>query len=706
MMRRMEPIAEQVKVSAMYHRLFDTAAVAVMLVSAATQHAQAQIVLPCPFQDHMMLQAEDKTPFWGDAAAGERIHLSIAGESADVVADSAGKWKTSLDLHRHAGGPYELVIQGNSRIVLADVLIGEVWLASGQSNMELSLAETTNGKEEAANSTDTQLRAFMVKETGSTEPKDTCTGKWASAAPDTTGHFSAVGYYFAKDLRKSLHRPVGLLSAYYGGSDIEAWLSEEAISKLPSVQRTSQPMLQDARSYAARLAQYQADYAAWQAKYHREDTSSPAGPHHDATVMPGEGWKSVDFRHGSFSPPNLPNGGVLWLKESVDVPAVLAGAYYSLYLGTPHAFDEAFWDGHSFGHTTAMDSTSFNGSAAPSSVRRYNVPAERMVAGPATLMVRIFNPIAPPSIDGLALDDPLLKGSWSYRVESTEPPIDEAARKSFPMRPLWPVPERNLPEALFNAMIHPLIPFGIRGIIWYQGEANEGRAWEYRSSFTALIEDWRQQWGQELPFYFCQLANNRPKFKEPKESALAELREAQTYALTLPRTGEEINIDVGEEADVHFRDKKTTGTRLALIALNQTYGQKVEFSGPAYAGARQEGSAMRIRFEHAEGLHATAIPAAYRPKSTLNEEVPLVRHSPGSQLEGFQICGADRHWVWADATIEGHSVLVRSPAVPDPVAVRYAWETNPTVNLYNGSGLPAMPFRTDNFPLSTVDKHF
>jgi sialate O-acetylesterase len=213
-MRRMEPIAEQVKVSAMYHRLFDTAAVAVMLVSAATQHAQAQIVLPCPFQDHMMLQAEDKTPFWGDAAAGERIHLSIAGESADVVADSAGKWKTSLDLHRHAGGPYELVIQGNSRIVLADVLIGEVWLASGQSNMELSLAETTNGKEEAANSTDTQLRAFMVKETGSTEPKDTCTGKWASAAPDTTGHFSAVGYYFAKDLRKSLHRPVGLLSAY------------------------------------------------------------------------------------------------------------------------------------------------------------------------------------------------------------------------------------------------------------------------------------------------------------------------------------------------------------------------------------------------------------------------------------------------------------------------------------------------------------
>jgi sialate O-acetylesterase len=299
-------------------------------------------------------------------------------------------------------------------------------------------------------------------------------------------------------------------------------------------------------------------------------------------------------------------------------------------------------------------------------------------------------------------------GTWWERVESVEPALDSAAKKSFPQRPAFLPPNSVTPTALFNGMITPLMPYAIRGVIWFQGEANESRAFQYRASFSTMIQDWRKQWGEgDFPFYFCQLANFMAKDAAPRESGLAELREAQSMALALPKTGQAITLDLGEEADIHFRNKKTVGQRLARIALAKTYGYPVPYSGPVYDSSRVDGFSIRIRFQHVEdGLKATTIPTAYKRTSTMTTSVPLVRNSPKSQLEGFQICGADHKWVWADAHIDKSTVLVSAPGISKPLAVRYAWGNNPTVNLYNSIDLPAAPFRTDDFEISTQNSHF
>lgn len=257
-----------------------------------------------------------------------------------------------------------------------------------------------------------------------------------------------------------------------------------------------------------------------------------------------------------------------------------------------------------------------------------------------------------------------------------------------------------MPAHLFNGMIHPLIPCAMRGVIWYQGESNTSSAHQYRTTFPLMIKDWRSRWTEgDFPFYFCQLPNFKEKKVQPGESAWAELRDAQTSALDLPNTGQAILIDIGEEGDLHPPNKKDAGERLARIALARTYGQNVAWSGPVFDSMTAKDGKVHIRFQHAAGgLVARPLPETYPLKTSSSKMIPLVRNSPQSELEGFAVCGEDRQWKWADAKIEGDSVSVWSPQVPTPVAVRYAWADNPTCNLYNGNGLPAAPFRTDDFP--------
>jgi sialate O-acetylesterase len=249
-------------------------------------------------------------------------------------------------------------------------------------------------------------------------------------------------------------------------------------------------------------------------------------------------------------------------------------------------------------------------------------------------------------------------------------------------------------------MISPLVPYGISGFIWYQGESNVGRAESYRTVFPGLIQDWRAQWGNKnLPFYFCQLPAFNDKKSTPEESAWAELREAQAAALELPRTSQAVILDLGEEKDLHPRNKRDVGDRLAKIALADTYGKSVPHEGPVFQSMRKEDGALRVSFAHSDGgLVARPLPDRYQPRLVSPDTVPLVRNSPKSQLEGFAICGSDQKWKWADAHIDGTAVVVSSPEVPDPVAVRYAWADTPTFNLFNGAGFPAAPFRTDKYP--------
>jgi sialate O-acetylesterase len=604
-------------------------------------------------------------------------------------------------------GPYKLIVTGETTITLFDVLLGEVCIAGGQSNMEFELAKSDGADAEIANSTNSDLRQFKVAKAGSFEPVDTCTGHWVSASPSTSGDFTAIGYYFAKQLQHELQKPVALVSSYYGGSNVESWLSPDAVEKLPEIKAVAGPMLDEGKSYPQRLAQYRQDYRAWQQKYHREDAPNADRAKLADPALSTTAWRTLDIGYG-FSENSLPNGGVVWLRKQVKVTPEMAGIYLPMHFGAMHEFDDVYWNGVRIGGTSAEASTSMNDSNRSGLTRRYDVPARAMQAGEGTLAIRLFNPVTPPSIDSVPRGEAALQGDWSVKIESTLPPLDAAGKAAFPHRPGVPSNERSEPTALYNAMIHPLIPFAIRGVIWMQGEANIGRAFQYRTTFPAMIRDWRAHWGEDdFPFYLCQLANWQGKVSVPGDSNLAELREAQSMALAQPNTGEVITVDLGEAGDVHFRDKKTVGLRMARIAMAKDYGHPMSYSGPMYASSEHAGSAMRIHFKFTDGgLVAAPVPATYKEKSTYTTSLPLVRNSPKSELEGFLICGADHRWVWATAKIKDDTVLVSSPQVPAPVAVRYGWANNPTVNLYNGAGLPADPFRTDDFPAATHDAKF
>ena len=500
----------------------------------------ADVKLPAIISDHMVLQQTAKVPLWGRADPDEEVTVTLDKQITKTKAANDGKWSVTLNLLKSASGPHEVVIEGRNRLVIKDVVVGEVWLASGQSNMELPLSETLGAGKEIPVSANPMLREFRVGLKTSEELLDDCTGKWVAASPSTSQAFSAVGYYFGQKLNAELNVPVGLINASWGGTPSEAWTSSRAIDTVPDLK-------------AARETQMQ-------------------------------------LSHEARS------------KE--------------------------------------------NG---------------------------------------------LLEGE----VKS----VTNAAASARP---------QDRAGLIFNGMINPLIPYAIRGVIWNQGESNVLRAWQYRVAFPLLINDWRAQWRQgDFPFYFCQLANYRPKFATPGESSWAEVREAQTSALKLPHTGQAVLIDIGEGLDMHPRNKKDAGERLARIALAMDYGNKIPFSGPVYESAKVQQGKIRIKFTHTDGgLVAKPLPDTYVVRSFAGETAPLVRNSPNSELEGFALYGEDGKWFWADAKIEGDSVLVWADQVPKPIAVRFCWADNPNCNLYNASGLPASPFRTDDFPATTLNNKY
>lgn len=490
--------------------------------------ASAEVRMPAILSDHLVLKRGAETSVWGKAAPDEAVVVTLGEATARTVTGADGRWRVTLDLTRSPAGPLVLTVEGKNRIVINDVLIGEVWLASGQSNMAFRLSAAVDAEGEIAGSANSQLRQFQVARTEAADPAEDCKGAWVVAAPETSGDFSAVAYFFGKRLQNELKVPVGIINSSVGGTPCEAWTSPQAIS--------TDPHLQAARERAlAALPQ--------------------------------------DEKYG------------------------------------------------------------------------------------------------------------------------------ETKRRKTPRRP------QTEPSCLFNGMISPLLPCALSGVIWYQGEANARRAWQYRSAFPLMIRDWRNQWKRpDLPFYFCLLANYRPKQAEPADSQWAELREAQMLALMLPHTGQANLIDLGEAGDIHPRNKRDVGHRLAAVALANHYGRRVPFSGPIYRSMKIEGEKIRLAFTHADGgLVAQPLSAVYQVKTKTGVTEPLVRNSPGSELEGFAICGADHKWMWAEAKTDGESVLVWSDKIPDPVAVRYAWADNPTCNLSNKAGLPAAPFRTDDEPAITRD---
>jgi sialate O-acetylesterase len=504
-----------------------------LLFIACVLPCAADVTLPAVIGENMVLQRDVDVPVWGWADPGEEVAVAIEGQRVATKADSSGKWMVKLT-PLETGGPFEMTVAGTNTIILSNVLVGEVWMCSGQSNMEWMVQHCDDGVQEVANAYQPTIRLFSVANNAAAEPLEDCEGRWEICRPSTVGDFSGVGYFFGREIEEELDVPVGLINASWGGTPVETWTSREAqdqefkgiVEKWEPVLREHTPEIED---------------------YYRE------------------------------------------MGKSMD------DVYYALYAGTAVA-------------------------SRPT---------------PPQLSVQL------PGVPGIP--------GWCY-----------------------------------NAMIAPVVPYAIKGAIWYQGESNANRAYQYRSLFPALIKDWRRVWRQgDFPFLFVQLANFRKVMDKPKQSNWAELREAQLMTLALPKTAMAVAIDIGEADDIHPANKQEVGRRLALGAMEVAYDKDLVHSGPLYDSMVVEGEKIRLRFKHTgSGLVANG----------------------GEPLKGFAIAGEDKKFVWADARIEGDEVEVSSRDVRNPVAVRYAWADNPVCNLYNKEGLPASPFRTDDWPGVTVNR--
>ncbi len=632
----------------------------------------ASIRLPKILGDNMVLQRNKPITIWGWADANEKVSVQLNKQSKSAKADKSGKWIVVLS-PEVAGGPYQLVVKGKNTITLSNILIGEVWVCSGQSNMEWPVRNSNNAAEEIKNAMFPSIRHFEVTKSVSTKPEDDVKGGvWNVCSPETVGSFTAVGYFFARDLYQKLNIPIGLIHTSWGGTHSETWTSNEAFAQSTEF-----------KDMIAEMPKVDLDALAKQKQEVILKKLSAMGvtlPAKDA-----EKWKRDDYNDTNWKTMPLPNiwesqgladfDGVVWFRKSISIPAADAGKESLLELGRIDDSDETFVNGVSVGSTKNRYDDN----------RKYKIPAGILKEGRNIIAVRVEDTGGGGGLYGEASDMKLttasnavttLVGAWSFNIES-------ALKGSSSVGP------NDYPTLLFNAMLNPITNYGIEGAIWYQGESNAWRAYEYRKTFPLMIQDWRNHFKQgDFPFYFAQLANfNASNGTTEKGSTWAELREAQALTLSLPNTGMAVIIDIGNPTDIHPRNKQDVGKRLAAIATSKVYQQNNVYSGPMYKSMKIEGNTIRLTFiETGSGL--------------------MVKDKYG-YVKGFEIADSDQKFKFAKAWIEGNDVLVSADGISNPAAVRYGWADNPEdVNLYNKEGFPASPFRTDTWKGITEGSKF
>jgi len=627
--------------------------------------AAAQLRLPRLLADGVVMQRDARVPVWGWAAPGVRVRVGFGGHAYDAVADAAGAWRVTLP-PTHAGGPHRItIIAGGETRTVDDVLFGDVWVASGQSNMEWTLADAAHGPADAAAANDPMIRHFKVPQSFATRPEaDLAGGRWEKADAAHAGAFTAVGYHFARELRRSEGVPIGIINTSWGGSRIEPWMSAGALG-----------LGADAEGEIARReeAERRAILDSIRARV------GGALPARDEGLVDGRaawadpaldeaGWTEIAVPAAWESAGYPGMDGIAWYRTSFQLTEAEARAGIQIGLGKIDDGDISYVNGHEVGR---MEN-------AWTQARVYAVPSTMLRAGRNVVAVRVEDTQGGGGIQG----DPALlyvqangarrplAGTWKFRVGAVSVKLDGR--------------NNQVPTRLWNKMVSPLLGFPIKGVIWYQGESNGDRmedAVAYRALFQRMITSWRAAWGGgDFPFLWVQLASfNHPEADPGTPSNWAAVRESQSAALALPATAQAVTIDIGEADDIHPRNKRDVGRRLALAARHVAYGRPGEFSGPVYRGQRVEGGRVIVGFTHAGGGLVAGGSAA-------------------GELRGFAVAGEDRRWVWASARVENGHVAVWSDRVPHPVAVRYAWADNPAgANLQNREGLPAPPFRTDDW---------
>jgi len=618
----------------------------------------AAVRLPKIFSNNMVLQRDVSIKIWGWAEKNATVSVAFNGQLTKAKANAKGMWLATLKPMKH-GGPFEMKVSDRSgAILLTNILIGDVWLGSGQSNMEWIVKNSNQAKEEISAGNYDKIRLFTVNHVMRYSPEeDVSGGPWQVCSSNTVGDFSAVAYFFGRKLVGELDIPIGLINSSWGGTNIETWISWDMMA-LEEEYKNLNPKEyeQMAKETQARVEKYQQalknDKGLSEKWY--EKSYQPSG--WKKMTLPRE-WSETEFRESD---------GIVWFRKEVDLPAGVEMHQALLGLGPIDDWDNTYVNGVLIGSTHEYTED-----------RQYKLDPGVLKEGKNLIVVKVTDTGGGGGLDGRK--DQLflevngsrfpLQGEWGYQpsVLTTDYDIKETGPNTFPSQ-------------LYNAMIAPLTPFAIKGILWYQGEANVGRAYRYRTLFPSLIKNWRKKWGYDLPFFWVQLANFLAPAEQPQESAWAELREAQNMTLQLPSTGQAVTIDIGEANDIHPRNKQDVGLRLALAALKVTYSKDLVSSGPEYRSMTNEGNSIKLSFNNiGHGLQAKGDRYGY--------------------LKGFAIAGTDKKFFWAKARIEGDNVVVESDKVNDPVAVRYGWANNPDdANLFNDDGLPASPFRTDTWP--------
>lgn len=645
----------------------------IFLFALLFQKGFSQLSVARIFNDHMVLQREQLIPVWGTAPAGKTVTVRLNQTLQKAIVDAKGQWKVLLPLMQ-AGGPYQMTVSTDQQqIVVTDIMIGEVWVCSGQSNMDWILKDAFQFREERASNPMPDIRQFYVPREVSLKPiNELSTGKWESANPDGLGNFTAVGYFFAKALWQKLHVTIGLVNASWGGSQIEGWIGQEAM-------KGSHEFVNYANNYpnswdmADSMLLKKLKKSLVQKNGKLPSTALADILTSDSTIF--QSWLK-------FSPPSQWDWQGIWafrgagfFQKMIDVNPVEQTKASILSLGENDGAFELYLNGKLFKKGEGRND------------RLINIPAGTWKSGKNMLLLH-----------QAVQKDPAWFGNGFYGEGSKlflkfdNEPISLAG-DGWRMMPDFNMPwyyvhaQNNAGSVIYNGMIHPLIPFAFKGVLWYQGESNAERAFQYRTSFPLLINSWRKDWNSEFPFYFVQLSSFGKFPNSNQGSEWAELREAQTMALSLPNTGMAVTTDIGNPDNIHPKNKADVGKRLAAIALAKTYGIAIPYSGPVFEKMLIKNDKALLSFNQLFG--------------------GLVAKDLYGYLKGFEIAGADKRFYFAKARIEGDQVLVWSDSVMHPVSVRYAWTDAPIdANLFNKAGFPASPFRTDQWKGLTDAKVF
>ncbi len=634
--------------------------VALFLFFSSFGFSTAQLRLGSIFTENMVLQQNKPIKVWGYAEVGETLSVGFQGETRMTKADENGCWSVQFSESKH-GGPYSLVVDGEKEsMVIENVMVGELWFASGQSNMEMPIEGwgcINNYEEEIANANYPQIRMFTVEKSLAIKPQSELNGQWVVCSPATVSEFSATAYFFARKLYKELNVPIGIIHSSWGGTEIESWISSDAYEKLPRKFWNKYQSLPNSNLSSFLEKNREAEQRFNEAMNNDKglidgwyECNTDLSDWH-SFVNPRE-WQETELAETE---------GSVWFRYELDLPRIEKSVKSVISLGAIDDNDETWINGIKIGETKGYNIE-----------RVYNIPKSVLNKGRNIIAVRVMNETGEAGFTSSANKMFLqignqkysLAGEWKYKIS--------ANAKDFNFVRITPY---SLPSLLYNSMVNPVINLPLQGVIWYQGESNENNAEDYKKLFPTLIEDWRAKWNDpQMPFYWVQLANYREKDRVPSvTSKWAIVREAQDMALKLPNTGQAVITDIGDAKDIHPKNKQDVGLRLALIALSNTYGRDVIFSGPRFQSYEKRKNQVIITLNNiADGLTVT---------------------NKYGYVEGFDIAESKDQFRWAKAKLEGNKIIIDLDKDEYPMIIRYSWCDNPDVNVFNSKGLPLAPFK-------------